>query len=97
MHRPVPTRQAATHLQLDRWLRQAILVGAVMSLLLPWRSDWLGLTAMWLVGMPLSAWWALHHFRLPQLRRVEAVRRRRPGMQARRRKPIAGKGWLRAA
>ncbi|MFT4256329.1 MAG: hypothetical protein QM599_05145 [Pseudoxanthomonas sp.] len=96
MNRPASIARAIDP-QLDRWLRHAILVGAALSLLLPWRSDWLGLTALWLVGMPLSAWWALHHFRLPRLRRAEAARQRRPGLQARRRKPVTGKARLRAA
>lgn len=85
--------------QLDRWLRNAAIAGFALTVLLPWRSEWLGFTPLWLLGMPLSAWWALHRFRLP-VRRVPAssARRRRPGRQARRhRKPLIARGLVRAA
>ncbi|MFT3761427.1 MAG: hypothetical protein QM761_02215 [Pseudoxanthomonas sp.] len=90
-------RTAACDPRLDRGLRCAVFAGLALSLLLPLRSDWLGLNPLWLVGMPLSAWWALHRFRLPARRQAGAVRRRRPARQARRRKPLIGKGLARAA
>ncbi|GAB2494915.1 membrane protein [Pseudoxanthomonas sangjuensis] len=84
--------------QLDRWLRNAVFAGLALSLLLPWRSEWLGFTPLWLLGMPLSAWWALHRFRLPVRQEPVPARRRRPGGQARRRrKPLAAKRFARAA
>ncbi len=51
--------------RLDQALRLAVAAGALLTLVLPWRSQWLGLTLLWLLAMPLSAWWALHRFRLP--------------------------------
>lgn len=53
---------------LERALRQATVIGLALVVLLPaarGHSDWLGWMPMWLVGMPLSAWWAMHRFRLP--------------------------------
>ena len=29
-------------------------------------SEWLGWMPLWVLGMPLAAWWALHRFRLPR-------------------------------
>lgn len=72
----------APNLTLERALRQLVLAGLVLSLLLPWRSDGFGFTPLWLVGMPLAAWWALHRFRLPAWPGKALPRRRRP--QARR-------------
>lgn len=84
--------------RLERGLRMAVAAGLVLSLLLPLRSEWFGLTPLWLLGMPLTAWWALHRFRLPMpVAAVAARRRRRAGGQARRRKPLSAKRLLRAA
>ena len=49
-------------------LRHAIAIGAVLVVLLPAArgfSDTFGWMPLWLLAMPLSAWWALHRFRLP--------------------------------
>jgi hypothetical protein len=64
-------------------------------------SAWLGWLPLWLLAMPLSAWWALHRFRLPR-RDPDAIasasRRRRGGRaQARRRGQPALLTRLRAA
>ena len=78
-----------TREDLDSALRQAVILGTLAVLLVPaarGSSDWLGWLPLWLVGMPLSAWWSLRGFpvpalalRLPQRRRVQAARRgRRP-------------------
>ncbi len=83
----------------DRRLRIALWrvlwLGAAAVLLLPMargHSEWLGWLPLWLVGMPASALWALHRFRLPRLpmpaASARALRRRRGG-QARRR-PVRG-------
>jgi hypothetical protein len=59
-------------------------------------SMWLGALPLWLIGMPLSSWWALHRFRLPRFqptamqvikprRRSSAQARRRPGARSVRR------------
>jgi hypothetical protein len=72
-------------------LRYAIAIGATLLLLVPaarGSSEALGWLPLWLLAMPLSAWWALHRFRLPAAsaeRRAPAARRRRTGPQARRR------------
>lgn len=98
----VPSRNpaAAPDPRLERALRHAVCAGVVLTVLLPWRSEWLGFTPLWLLGMPLSAWWALHRFRLPARKRAGAVRRR--GVQARRwseagPKRLIGQGFRRAA
>ena len=72
-------------------LRYAIAIGATLLLLVPAArgfSETLGWLPLWLLAMPLSAWWAVHRFRLRVAtaeRRDHATRRRRSGPQARRR------------
>ena len=96
-------RHADRHVdpRLDRFLRRLVGWGVLAVLLLPaarGSSAWLGWMPLWLVGMPLSAWWALHRFALPRptpALRATAPRRRR-GLQARRR-PVARPGLARAA
>ncbi|MEN5156156.1 hypothetical protein [Stenotrophomonas muris] len=79
--------------RLLRGVRQLALAG--LALILVWpaargSSAWLGWLPMWLVGMPLAAWWALLRFPLPHpsWRR----RARRTGGQARRRPASAARG-----
>jgi len=74
-----------THRHLDSTLRQAVILGTLAVLLVPaarGSSEWLGWLPLWLVGMPLAAWWSLRGFplpavavRLPRRRRVQATRR----------------------
>ena len=74
-----------THRHLDSALRQAVILGTLAVLLVPaarGSSEWLGWLPLWLVGMPLAAWWSLRGFplpavavRLPRRRRVQATRR----------------------
>ncbi|QIL19279.1 hypothetical protein [Thermomonas sp. HDW16] len=73
-----------TREQLDATLRHAVILGTVAVLLIPaarGSSEWLGWLPLWLVGMPLAAWWSLRGFPLPQVA-MQVPRRRRP--QARR-------------
>ena len=80
-----------SHESLDRLLRQAVILGTLLVVLVPaarGSSAWLGWLPLWLVGMPLAAWWSLRRFplpdvgiRMPRRRRVQALRRvnlRRP-------------------
>ena len=78
-----------TRQDLDVLLRRAVTLGTLAVLLIPaarGHHEWLGWLPLWLVGMPLAAWWSLRGFpvpalalRLPQRRRVQAARRgRRP-------------------
>ena len=92
---------AAPDPRLERALRQLVVVGALLALALA-RVDnpWIGALPLWSLGMPLVSWWALHRFRLPRLARAGAGsprRRRRTAMQARRRTPVRGPRWMRAA
>ena len=74
-----------TRQDLDSALRHAVILGTLAVLLIPaarGSSDWLGWLPLWLVGMPLAAWWSLRGFplpevavRLPRRRRVQATRR----------------------
>lgn len=80
--RPVRRRAAAI-------LRRATLAGIVLVLALPaarGHNPWLGWMPLWLVGMPLAAWWASQGFALrpavAPLRGRRRARRSRP--QARR-------------
>ena len=78
-----------TRQDLDVLLRRAVTLGTLAVLLIPaarGHHEWLGWLPLWLVGMPLSAWWSLRGFPVPALalrllqrRRVQAARRgRRP-------------------
>lgn len=77
---------------LEDLLRHAVAIGAVLVLLLPAArgfSDTFGWMPLWLLAMPLCAWWALHRFRLPANESgadVQPRLRRRSGEQARRRR-----------
>ena len=59
-----------TREQLDSILRHAVILGALAVLLVPaarGSSAWFGWLPLWLVGMPLAAWWSLRGFPLPQV------------------------------
>ena len=81
-----------THRDLDVFLRQLVILGALAVLLVPaarGSSEWLGWLPLWLLGMPLAAWWSLRRFplptlalRLPRRRRAQARRRRMRGAAA---------------
>ncbi len=88
--------------RLVRWLVRWLVFGVVAMVLVPAARGslpWIGWAPLWLLGMPLSAWWALHRFPLPRWPRRPAgmAPRRRPGMQARRRTRRRGAGLARAA
>ena len=89
--------------RLERVLRQCIALGAVLVVAVPaarGHSAWFGALPLWLLGMPLASWWALHRFRLPRLPmapRETARRRRRRGAQAWRRQPRRTMSLPRAA
>ena len=78
---------------LDAILRHAVILGTLAVLLIPaarGSSEWLGWLPLWLVGMPLTAWWSLRGFPLPQVamamprrRRSQALRRSRVRRPAR--------------
>ncbi|MFT4179417.1 MAG: hypothetical protein QM612_08135 [Thermomonas sp.] len=73
-----------THRDLDSILRHAVILGALAVLLIPaarGSSQWFGWLPLWLLGMPLAAWWSLRCFPLPQVA-LRLPRRRR--VQARR-------------
>ena len=73
--------------QLELFLRQLVLFGAALVVLIPaarGSSEWFGWLPLWLVGMPLAAWWSLRGFpvpalavRMPRRRRAQASRRTR--------------------
>lgn len=91
---PSPIDRTPIDPTLEGLLRHAIAIGAVLVVLLPAArgfSDTFGWLPLWLLAMPLSAWWALHRFRLPESVQPRTVmvspRRLRPGAQARRRAP----------
>lgn len=68
----------------ERYLRSAVILGALAVLLVPaarGHSDLIGFLPLWLLGMPLAAWWSVAGFPLPRTT-VALPRRRRA--QARR-------------
>lgn len=82
--------------RLARAVRQLALAGVALVLVWPaarGHSSWLGWLPLWLVGMPLSAWWALYRFPLPRwpraLARKAPVRRRRAPQARRLQRPAA--------
>jgi len=86
--RPVPTHSPDPRVL--RAVRQVALAGLALVLVWPaarGHSAWIGWLPLWLLGMPMSAWWALYRFRLPSLPRLLVVplARRRRAPQARRR------------
>ncbi|MGH8084493.1 MAG: hypothetical protein ACREPV_04375 [Lysobacter sp.] len=91
MNRSAPLAVEPIDPRIKDLLRYAIAIGATLLLLVPaarGSSDLLGWLPLWLLAMPLSAWWALHRFRLPAVtaeRCALATHRRRIGPQARRR------------
>ena len=69
-----------TREDLDALLRQAVTLGTLAVLLIPaarGSSEWFGWLPLWLVVMPLAAWWSLRGFPVPALA-VRMPRRRRP-------------------
>ncbi|PPU93488.1 hypothetical protein [Xanthomonas albilineans] len=82
---PVSRFVHVPHPGLCRLLKQVTLVGLAMVVVWPAArgdSAWLGWWPLWLLGMPLSAWWALHRFPM-SLRPLLAWVRARPRTQAR--------------
>ncbi len=83
-------RQARPDPRVVRPVRQLALAGLALVLVWPAArgySQWLGWLPLWLVGMPLAAWWSLYRFALPRRRAGHQSARqpvRRRGPQARR-------------
>ncbi len=70
-----------TRQDLDRLLRHLVTLGALAVLLVPaarGTSTLFGWLPLWLLGMPLAAWWSLRRFplpaRVPRRRRAQARR-----------------------
>ncbi|MGH8073241.1 MAG: hypothetical protein ACREO4_04095 [Lysobacter sp.] len=104
MTRSAPTAAEPIDPRLEDVLRYAIAIGATLLLLVPaarGSSEIFGWLPLWLLAMPLSAWWAVHRFGLRAAtaeRRDHTTRRRRSGPQARRRvRPLARPALPRAA
>ncbi|MBV6853916.1 hypothetical protein KWH45_10845 [Xanthomonas campestris pv. mirabilis] len=101
-HRPA-SRSERPDPRVLRPVRQIALAGLALVLVWPaarGSSEWIGWLPLWLVGMPMLAWWSLHRFALPTLVRpdVHRVAPRRRGPQATRRRVLShGATRLRAA
>ena len=103
---PARARKTATARYPDprvlRPVRQIALAGLALVLVWPAArgyNAWIGWWPLWLVGMPMVAWWGLHRFALPRWSvpvRPRTTPRRRRVPQARRR-TAAPRGWARAA
>ncbi|MDG2527052.1 hypothetical protein P6166_16995 [Stenotrophomonas sp. HITSZ_GD] len=90
MQRHVSSKMQAPDPRVLRVVRQVALAGLALVLVWPaarGHSQWLGWGPLWLLGMPMTAWWALYRFRLPRWRaaRTGTGRVARRGPQARRR------------
>lgn len=101
-HNEAGASRLATNPSLERLMRGVVSFGMLLVIALPaarGSSDWFGALPLWLVGMPLASWWALHRFRMPlplisaatQAGGLQAgAKRRRAGRpQARRRTPVS--------
>lgn len=104
MHILMNAAIAAPDPRLDLWLRRCVWLGCALLLVPAMRghSQWLGWLPLWVLGMPLAAWWGLHRFRLPRWSGGRSndlgYRRRRRGVQARRRsQPWVARRMSRAA
>ncbi|WP_406848470.1 hypothetical protein ABFO19_03400 [Xanthomonas citri pv. glycines] len=89
-HRPA-SRSERPDPRVLRPVRQIALAGLALVLVWPaarGSSEWIGWLPLWLVGMPMLAWWSLHRFALPSLapRGARRVAPRRRGPQAQRRR-----------
>ena len=84
----------------ERILRTAVILGALTVLLLPaarGSSDWFGFLPLWLLGMPLAAWWSVSGFpcrgsrpRLPSSPRAGATRDHAHALRVGLRASVAG-------
>ena len=85
-----PVDLTLTDPRLERVIRRMTLTGVLLVLALPIArgdSTWLGALPLWLIGMPLTSWWALHRFQLPRFgpSAMQVMKpRRRAAAQARR-------------
>ena len=104
--RPLSRRRHSPDPQVVRIVRQLALAGIALVVVWPaarGSNAWIGWLPMWLVGMPLVAWWALYGFSIsPRLQRWwqarrEARRRARPQARRRRRQEEGRGGLSRAA
>jgi hypothetical protein len=92
-HRP-SFRSERPDLRVLRPVRQIALAGLALVLVWPaarGTSEWIGWLPLWLVGMPMLAWWSLYRFALPTLagRGGRRVASRRRGPQAQRRRVVS--------
>ncbi|WAT14559.1 hypothetical protein [Xanthomonas fragariae] len=92
-HRP-SRRSERPDPRLLRPVRQIALAGLALVLVWPGargHSEWIGWLPLWLVGMPMLAWWSLYRFALPAQVRPSVRRsaQRRRGPQAQRRRNIS--------
>ena len=88
-----------THRDLDSLLRQLAILGTLAVVLIPaarGNNAWFGWLPLWLLGMPLAAWWSLRRFPLPTLA-PRLPRRRRAQARRRMHHPAQGKRMARRA
>lgn len=102
----IPPRSAAMSHRLSRRsetpdprvlrpVRQVALAGLALVLVWPaarGHSEWIGWLPLWLVGMPMLAWWSLYRFAVPALPR----RGERPARTRRRGRRRSAVAWVRA-
>ncbi|MGK4573750.1 hypothetical protein P0967_022855, partial [Xanthomonas hortorum pv. gardneri] len=72
-HRPT-ARSERPDPRVLRPVRQIALAGLALVLVWPaarGHSEWIGWLPLWLVGMPMLAWWSLHPVSSPPLRAHE--------------------------
>lgn len=90
------------HPRVLRCVRQILFAGVALVVVWPAArgySHWIGWLPLWLLGMPVAAWWSLYRFRLPAFLRISrharSLRQPRRGDQARRiRKPAGGRAQV---
>ncbi len=80
------------HDALDRLLRQVVILGTLAVLLIPaarGSSALIGWLPLWLMGMPVAAWWSLRRFPLPRVALQMPRRRRAQAFRRSRARPVA--------
>ncbi len=89
-----------TRRQLDACLRQMLVLGIALVVLLPAArasNPWIGWLPLWLVGMPLAAWWSLRCLQQTTSTPASMRRSRLPARPGRRRRAAMASPAVRRA
>ena len=92
MHQSNHPDSQAIHHTLERLLQHVVILGTLAVLLIPaarGSSALIGWLPLWLMGMPVAAWWSLRRFPLPRVALQMPRRRRAQALRRSRARPVA--------